>query len=73
MPVITITPMREEDVPKGSFYKGMFMCPVRRAPPPWDDPDGDDRSGGQVIVHIPLDARKNQDYWIRKRISLYCE
>jgi hypothetical protein len=39
LPGSTNRPMREEDVSKG-FSKGMFQCPVRRAPPPWDHPDG---------------------------------
>ena len=47
------------------MYRNSNFCGTYR--------EGDDRPGGEVIVHIPLDARKNKDYWARKRISLYCE
>lgn len=73
MPIMIITPTRVEDLQNKAQNATMYHCPLRRAPPPWDHPQGDDRPGGEVILHIPLDARKNKDYWARKRISLYCE
>jgi hypothetical protein len=73
MPVIILTPTREEDLQNTRQNKTFFQCPLRRAPPPWDHPEGDHRPGGEVIVHVPLDARKSKDYWARKMISLYCE
>ena len=70
---MVLTPTREEDLQNKGMNKLMYQCPLRRAPPPWDHPDGDHRAGGEDLIFMPLDARKNKDYWARKRVSLYCE